>query len=192
MTGGLSGPARSWLLRILVLVLRWPSGKRVLVGLHPAARVAVATRVSPPPSAPTILSSVALQGGACGGSRTYLGIRWPTSWRFWASRTVATTVAWLSRASLVSPNAMTFVYCMPSTIRHVWPWYFALWALGLSQQEQACGTRWSLIGLLAGSPDFVEVGAIALASLVALGATRTQQAGVHLDSTAVRAWAGGS
>lgn len=119
-------------------------------------------------SAASVTVTLLVLAYACWGALTFLGIAWPRRWRFAALLLVATVVTWLCLASVVSPNAMTLVFYIPSTIVHVWPWCFALAALGLVFRRQSL--RGSLIwagacGLMAGGLGFVEGLTIAAATV---------------------------
>ena len=148
------GNVISWLF-ILLHELPWISG------------------VSPWASAASVGLTFVILAGGCWGGLVFLGIRWPSGWRFGAALTVVTVITWLSLASLVSPNAMTLVFYMPSTIVHVWPWCFALLAFGLCLRQETSplgplgwlGT--GMLGVLVGSLGLVEAFVIACSTFIA-------------------------
>lgn len=126
--------------------------------------------VSPWASSVSIALTLIILAGASWGGLIFLGLQWAKGWRFWAFLTIVTAVGWLSLASLVSPNAMTLVFYMPSTIVHVWPWCFALLALGLSVRRGNSPLGWlwmGMLGFLAGNLGLVEAVVIASSTAIA-------------------------
>lgn len=147
--------------------------------------------VGPWASAPSIAVTLAILMGATWGSLTFLGVALPAGWRRWAILTVAATVAWLSLESVVSPNSITLIYYMPSTIVHVWPWCFALIALGLIYRIRPLSVVWlwtALLGLLAGSLGLVEAIAILGASVVLAALTWHSKASLASRPAAAWGW----
>lgn len=125
--------------------------------------------VPPWASALSIATTLVLLAAAAWGALSFLGLVWPSGWRFWAILTMVTVVAWLSLASLISPNGMTLVFYVPSTIVHVWPWCCALFALGLATHKTAHRGALLCVGLLgfmAGNLGFVEGVIIGLSTAI--------------------------
>ena len=145
-------------------------------------------------AAPSLLVVYGVLMGACWGALVFLGVRLPSGWRWWAVLTIVTTVVWLSLASVVSPNAMTLVFYVPSTIVHVWPWCFFLIALGIVTRAGRLPLAWLwmlVLGLLAASLGLVEAVLVAMSSLLVAWAMRKQRSALSISPVAVGAWFAG-
>ena len=145
-------------------------------------------------SALSLLVVFGVLAGACWGALRFLGVRLPHGWQSWAVLTIVTTIVWLSLASLVSPNAMTLVFYVPSTIVHVWPWCFFLIALGIVSRGRRLplASLWMLLlGVLAASLGLVEAVLVAASSLIVAWAMRGQRRNLSVPTAAVGAWFAG-
>jgi len=135
--------------------------------------------VSPLGAAPSILVGFVVLGSAAWGSLLFLGIHFPRGWRFLALLVVGSAISWLSLASFISPNSMTAVFYMISSIVHLWPWAFALFTLGLVCRGPKAAPILIVVaglGLLAGNLALVESVCIAGATtLMILWARRPRQ-----------------
>lgn len=115
-------------------------------------------------SAVSILANLGLLAAGSWGVFTFLGLSIWRGWRRWAALTIITVFAWLSLASMVSPNSMTLVFYVPSAIVHVWPWCIALLALGLAVRagsHRFGSLIMATLGLFGGNLGLVEGGVIA-------------------------------
>lgn len=142
-------------------------------------------------SALSIVAVFAVFAGACWGGIRFLGVQLPRGWRRAALLTIVTTIVWLSLASVVSPNNLTFVFYVPSTIVHVWPWCFFLIALGIVVRRGSLRLSWLwmlLLGILAASLGLVEAVLVAGSSLIVAWALRKDRASLSVSSLAVGAW----
>ena len=145
-------------------------------------------------AAPSLLVVYGVLAGACWGALRFLGVRLPNGWRRWAVLTIVTTVVWLSLASVVSPNTMTLVFYVPSTIVHVWPWCFFLIALGIVSRGSRLPLAWLwmlFLGLLAASLGLVEAVLVSASSLIVAWAMRRKRSTLSISPLAVGAWFAG-
>lgn len=125
--------------------------------------------LTPLASAGSILVFFLLLAAGVWGGLTLIGVDLGQGWRKAAILCIGSVAAWLSLESVIGPNSTTALYYMPSTIVHIWPWIFSLYALGLvfrnAPLKGAVGLA-VVAGFLAGSLGFVEGVLIAAATMV--------------------------